>query len=914
VIGKLVQSSQGYASNVKGAKRFIERQPPEVWEVLEEVIQDRPILLNRAPTLHRLGIQAIMPKLVEGKAIQLHPLVCSAFNADFDGDQMAVHVPLSDKAVEEAKTLMLATRNLLKPSDGKPIVGPSKDMVLGVYYLTLMHDDRPGEGRVFSNLDEVELAYELGQIDIHAKIKLYTQTYFDDDNKRYKDGEPQWRMVETSPGRVLFNRTLPEEFRFTNYLLDKGGVNELINRVYRLVGDEPTIKMVDMVKSIGFHYATISGTTVAVADLTIPEEREEILATARQRVNEIDRQYRRGLLTEEEQYQRTIEQWNKAKDLVEVAVREAIDPAGPMAVMALSGAGKGGFGPITQLAGMRGLMADPSGRIIPMPIQSNFRQGLDAIEYFISTHGARKGLADTALRTADAGYLTRRLVDVAQDLIVMSMDCGTEKGVWIRRADNFGKQTLAERIYGRFAAAPVENPETNEVVIDDGEMFDETSAAEVDGLGIDNVYVYSPMTCELRRGICSKCYGVDLARGKPVEMGVAVGIVAAQSIGEPGTQLTLRTFHTGGTASAGGDITQGLPRVEELFEARQRPKGEAVITEIGGVAEIRVIDGVRHVFISDSKLVDDVHEIPEGWTIKVEDKDEVEAGGILAEKDDEVITAHHKGRAVLDKEGLRVVWESTEEASYEIPAGMRLLISDGQRVSVGNQLTEGSKNPHRILELLGRDAVTQYLLSEMQKVYRPQGQNIHDKHFEVIIRKMLSKVVITHSGDTEMLPSELSDVPIFQEVNAQVIEEGGEPARAEPILLGITKASLSTESFLSASSFQHTIRVLAGAAIAGKEDQLAGLKENVIIGKLIPAGTGYFLHHKPIEADEELDMIDDEDVEDDVAFGDIDLKSALIDDNIDDDMLAAISAAVADASKTRQLVSDSDDDDDDYDD
>jgi DNA-directed RNA polymerase subunit beta' len=906
VIGKLIDSPQGYASNVKGAKRFIERQPPEVWEVLEEVIQDRPILLNRAPTLHRLGIQAFMPKLVEGKAIQLHPLVCSAFNADFDGDQMAVHVPLSDKAVEEAKSLMLATRNLLKPADGKPIVGPSKDMVLGVYYLTLMHDGRPGEGRIFSSLDEVELAYELGHVDIHAKIKLNTETYFDDNNKRYKDGKPRCRLIETSPGRVIFNRALPEEFRFTNYLLDKGGVNELINRVYRLVGDEPTIEMVDKIKHVGFYYATVSGTTVAVADLTIPIERDEILDTARKRVNEIDRQYRRGLLTEEEQYQRTIEQWNNAKAQVEVAVRDAIDPAGPMAVMALSGAGKGGFGPITQLAGMRGLMADPSGRIIPMPIQSNFRHGLDAIEYFISTHGARKGLADTALRTADAGYLTRRLVDVAQDIIIMAEDCGTTKGIWIRRSDNFGKQTLAERVYGRVAAATINDPETGDMIIELGEMFTEELSEAVDATGMDDVYVFSPMTCELRQGICAKCYGVDLARGKEVQLGSAVGIVAAQSIGEPGTQLTLRTFHTGGTASAGGDITQGLPRVEELFEARQRPKGEAVITEISGAVEVRIIDGVRHVFVTDNRLVDDVHEIPEDWTIKVENKDEVQSGGILAEKDDQVILAQHNGRVVIDDNGLRVVWESVEEASYEIPAGMRLLVNDGERVNVGNQLTEGSRNPHRILELLGRDAVTQYLLNEVQKVYRPQGQNIHDKHFEVIIRKMLSKVIVTHSGDTELLPSELIDAPIFQETNYQILDEGGEPARAEPVLLGITKASLSTESFLSASSFQHTIRVLAGAAIAGKVDELTGLKENVIIGKLIPAGTGYLAYRDRDEEMEELEGMEDALAE----TADIDLKTALIDDSIDDDMLAAISAAVADASKTRQITSEVEEDED----
>lgn len=900
VISKLVE--YGFASNVKGAKRYIERQPPEVWQVLEEVIQGRPILLNRAPTLHRLGIQAFMPSLVEGKAIQLHPLVCAAFNADFDGDQMAVHVPLSRKAVEEAKSMMMATRNLLKPADGQPIVGPSKDMVLGVYYLTLMRDGRKGEGRIFSNLNEVEMAYELGQVDIHAKIKVNTDTYTDEAGHRYADEKPRRRLIETSVGRVLFNISLPKEIRFVNRVLDKGGVNDLINRIYRLLGDDITIAVVDHIKDIGFKYATISGTTIAVADLTIPEDRDDILSQARQRVDEIDRQYRRGLLTEDEQYQRTIEQWNGAKDQVEKSVRKVIDPGGPIAMMALSGAGKGGFGPITQLAGMRGLMADPSGRIIVVPIQSNFRQGLNTLEYFISTHGARKGLADTALRTADAGYLTRRLVDIAQDIIVMADDCGTDKGIWIRRVDNFGKQTLAERVYGRYAAANVVDPKTGEIIIQTGELYTETIAETVDATGIDQVYVHSPMTCELRRGVCTKCYGVDLARGKPVEQGVAVGIVAAQSIGEPGTQLTLRTFHTGGTASAAGDITQGLPRVEELFEARQRPKGEAVITEIGGLAEIRVVDGVRHVFITENKLVDDVFEVPDSWLIKVENQEQVEPGAILAEKDDEIITNRHSGRVTLNGNEIRVVWESKDERDYEIPAGMRMLITDGQTVNAGDQLTEGSKNPHRILDILGRDAVTQYLLREMQQVYRPQGQNIHDKHFEVIIRKMLSKVMITASGDTEMLPGELIEVATFQQLNEEIIEEGGQPAQSESVLLGITRAALNTDSFLSASSFQHTIKVLAGAAIAGKEDALLGLKENVIIGKLIPAGSGFNLTREDAPQVESFDVIDHED---------LDLSSTLIDDDTDEEILAAIAAAAAGSSRI-SLSSGDDYDDDEY--
>ncbi len=894
VISKLVE--YGYASNVKGARRFIERQPPEVWEVVEEVIQGRPIMLNRAPTLHRLGIQAFLPKIVEGKAIQLHPLVCAAFNADFDGDQMAVHVPLSDKAVKEAMSLMLASRNLLKPADGQPIVGPSKDMVLGVYYLTLMRDGLRGEGRVFSSMEEVEMAYELGYVDIHAKIKLYTETFFKEDGNWYADRKARKRILETSPGRVLFNLALPSGVRFVNRELDKGGVNSLINRVYRHLGDEATVELVDRVKDIGFKYATVSGTTIAVADLTIPEAREGILRDARQSVDEIDRQYRRGLLTEDEQYQRTIEQWNNAKDLVEKAVRDALDPAGPIALMALSGAGKGGFGPITQLAGMRGLMADPSGRIIVVPIQSNFRQGLDTLEYFISTHGARKGLADTALRTADAGYLTRRLVDIAQDIIIMSEDCGTRKGIWIRRDENFGKQTLAERLYGRYAAAPIADPETGEIIVSEGQMLDDELAEAVDKTNIEEVYVYSPMTCEMPRGICAKCYGIDLARGRKVEMGTAVGIVAAQSIGEPGTQLTLRTFHTGGTASSAGDITQGLPRVEELFEARQRPKGEAVLTEIGGHAEIRVVDNVRHVFVTESKLVDDVYEIPEGWEIKAKDGEAIEQGAILAEKDEEVIVSRYSGRVGLDDNGLRVVWESRDERDYVIPAGTRLLIADGQTVQPGEQLTEGSSNPHRILEILGANAVTHYLLREMQAVYRPQGQNIHDKHFEAIIRKMLSKVVLTASGDTEMLPGELVEAATFHERNEEIVAEGGQPAQAEQVLLGITKAALNTDSFLSASSFQHTIKVLAGAAIAGKEDALYGLKENVIIGKLIPAGTGFWQRDPRIKA--ELDLVEDESDEQIAA----DLKgTALIDDSTDDKILAAIAAAAADASRSNYL-------------
>ena len=878
VISRLI--AEGHASNVKGARRVIERQGPEVWEALEEVTQDRPIMLNRAPTLHRLGIQAFMPKLVEGKAIQLHPLACGAFNADFDGDQMAVHVPLSEKAVNEAKSLMLATRNLLKPADGRPIMGPSKDMTLGIYFLTMAVDGVKGEGKLFSSFDEIEQALALGFVHLQAKVKLKTQTSFYDDEgrNRHEDGHFVERVIETTPGRVIFNKHLPEGIRFINYMLDKKGINELINLCYRWLGVEPTIEMADSVKNLGFKYATISGVSIAVTDLNVPYKRQVILEEAQGKVDRIDRNFRRGLLTADEQYQRTVDIWNQAKEDVQGAVRDAMDPTGAVTIMALSGSTKGGLGPITQLAGMRGMMADPQGRIIPVPIKSNFRDGLTAQEYFISTHGSRKGLADTALRTADAGYLTRRLVDVAQDVIVKVPDCGTKKGVLVKREDNFGKQTLSDRLWGRYSAEPIISPETGEILVEEGELITEPLAEIVDAAGLQNVTVYSPMTCEIRSGICSKCYGLDLATGRPVAMGEAVGIVAAQSIGEPGTQLTLRTFHSGGTASRGGDITQGLPRVEELFEARQKPKGEAVISEIGGVANIYMADGVRHVLITESKLLDDVYEIPDGWDVKVGEGQIADMGDIVAEKGAEIITARNRGRIDrVDATQVKLVWESKDERDYEIPAGMRLVVEDGQTIEAGEQLTEGSKNPHAVLEIQGRDAVLTYLLREIQKVYRPQGQNINDKHFEVIIRKMLSKVQVASSGDTEFLPGDLVDVHEFQELNEEVVEEGGEPARANPVLLGITKASLSTDSFLSASSFQHTIKVLAGAAIAGKEDNLIGLKENVIIGKLIPAGTGF----KTEEPEEEIEEIIEE-------FDELDFSSMLISDDTDESVLERI--------------------------
>jgi DNA-directed RNA polymerase subunit beta' len=840
VISRLV--SHNYAANVKGARRFIERNRPEVYEALEEVIKDRPVLLNRAPTLHRLGIQAFEPVLIEGSAIQLHPLVCTAFNADFDGDQMAVHVPLSEKAVQEARRLMLASRNLLKPADGEPIIAPSKDMVLGVFYMTMMQaHGRKGDGRAFSDIDEVDMAYQLGQVEVHTQIKIRMSTWYDDKNNRLP--EPETRILDTTVGRVLFNRILPEKVQFINRQLEKGGVKDLIAEVYEIYGQDVTTETADAIKRIGFEYAMRSGTTIAVSDITIPPEKTEIIDQALKDVELVQRDFRRGLLTEQEQNERIIQTWQQTTNDVAKAVRSYLDPDGNLSTMANSGATKGGFGPISQLAGMRGLMADPSGRIIPMPIRSNFREGLTAQEYFISTHGARKGLADTALRTADAGYLTRRLVDIAQDIIINEHDCGTQLGIWIRRKDDVAGQSMMSRLYGRLVAERVLDPNTGEVLAERDDALDHELSRKIAAAGVEEVKVRSALTCELTHGICAKCYGIDMARGTMVEMGSAVGIVAAQSIGEPGTQLTLRTFHTGGVA-AGGDITTGLPRVEELFESRKMPKGEAVVAEIKGAVRIVQSDkyaDMRLVRVEHSEMIHDEFDVPEEWTIQVKDEDELKTGDVIATLDDATIAAEHAGKVRVEDRKVFVSYEQHEEIEHEIPTTLRLLVKEGDHVEEGQPLTEGSLNPHRVLRVQGREACQMYLLNEIQKVYRSQGQNIHDKHFEVIIRKMMSKVQVTRPGDTRYLPGDAVERLEIQKVNEQMLAEGKVPAKFHELLLGVTKASLSTDSFLSASSFQHTIKVLAGAAIGGTTDPLYGLKENVIIGKLIPAGTG-FIH------------------------------------------------------------------------
>ena len=839
VISRLV--SHGYAANVKGAKRFIERNRPEVWEVLEEVIKERPVLLNRAPTLHRLGIQAFEPILIEGSAIQLHPLVTTAFNADFDGDQMAVHVPLSQKAVWEARQLMLASRNLLKPADGEPIISPSKDMVLGVYYLT--KEDKKvhkGDDRIFGDIDEVELAYNLGIVDIHSHIQIYGTTWYDEHNNRLS--EPMTGLVKITVGRVLFNRILPDSMKYMNRELDKGGLKDLIAELYEICGEEATTEVADSIKDIGFKFATKSGYSLAVSDITVPPEKPVIIENALEEQEAIERDFRRGLLTEQEKNEQVIEIWQRTTVQVADAVKQSMDPYGNLAAQAISGATKGGFGPISQLAGMRGLMADPSGRIIPLPIRSNFREGLTALEYFISTHGARKGLADTALRTADAGYLTRRLVDVAQDIIINDEDCGTEEGVYVRRSDDIAGQSMSVRLYGRVIAERVIDPTTGEVLAERDEVLDHPRVRQIVNSGVQEVKVRSPLTCELSHGICSKCYGLDLGRGKMVEVGTAVGIVAAQSIGEPGTQLTLRTFHTGGVA-AGGDITTGLPRVEELFEARKMPKGEAVVSEITGTISIMQSDrysDLREVHVKHTQMMEEPYDIPEGWKIVVEDGGEVSQNDVIAfASEDATIVAQNLGRVRIEGNRVIVSREVKEEEAYEIPSSARLLVKEGERVEAGQPLTEGSLNPHRILKIQGREACELYLLSEVQKVYRSQGQNINDKHFEVIIRKMISKVQILRPGDSDYLPGDLVDRLELKHKNEELLAKGKRIAKSADVLLGITKASLSTDSFLSASSFQHTIKVLAGAAIAAAKDPLYGLKENVIIGKLIPAGTGF---------------------------------------------------------------------------
>jgi len=788
VMKKLVQD--GYAHNIKSAKRMVERLKPEVWDVLEDVIKEHPVLLNRAPTLHRLGIQAFEPILVEGRAIKIHPLVCTAYNADFDGDQMAVHVPLSAEAQAEARLLMLSTQNILKPQDGNPVVTPTQDMVIGIYYLTTQKKGEKGEGKVFSSFDEVIMAYENKAVELHAEVKVLVQ--------REVDGKVRRRFIQTTPGRIIFNRVVPQDLGFVNRndpeemfelelnkQVDKKILGQIVARCYRKHGTSKTAKMLDEIKELGFRFATKAGITIGVTDLEVPEKKEQVLSRADEEIDKVELQYRRGLITDEERYEKVIDIWTRTTDKVTDDLMESLGKFNPVYMMAISGA-RGGKQQIRQLAGMRGLMANPSGKIIEIPIRANFREGLTVLEYFISTHGARKGLADTALRTADSGYLTRRLVDVSQDVIVREEDCGATEAIEVEeiRDGNEIIEDLRDRIIGRIAPEPIIHPETGKIVVGEGEEIDEEKADEIIGAGIKKVKIRSVLTCRTRHGVCVKCYGRNLATGKLVDIGEAVGIIAAQSIGEPGTQLTMRTFHTGGVA--GDDITQGLPKVEELFEAR-KPKGLAVVSEISG--KVKIVETRK-------------------------------------------------------KREVHVISEDGEKKVYQIPFGSRIKVAEGDLIEAGDELTEGSVNPHDILKIKGVRGVQKHLLNEVQRVYRLQGVEINDKHIEVIIRQMLKKVKVENAGDTELLPGGLVDIFEFEEENRRVTARGGRPAEAKRVLLGITKASLATDSFLSAASFQETTRVLTEGAIKGKLDPLLGLKENVIIGRLIPAGTGMNRYRK----------------------------------------------------------------------
>ena len=854
--------AKGLAHNIKSAKRIVERARPEVWDVLDEVIQDRPVLLNRAPTLHRLGIQAFQPVLIEGSAVQLHPLVCAAFNADFDGDQMAVHVPLSREAVAEAKQILLSTKNLLSPASGDPTVTPTLDMVLGSYYMTEIGESvrgafveangAPARG-VYASFDEAKLAYDLGTVDLRALIKVRTDRPAADGNEGDDASGPAAaldapRLLETTIGRIIFNEVLPAELPFQNYTMDRPALRRLVAFVYRELGSEATAEVVDRIKGVGFRFATQSGVTIAIHEIVVPHHKKELIAEADQEVADLEEQYQMGLITEEERYQGAVEVWTETTRRIENDIAESLSEYGSLNYMASSGT-KGNITQIRQMAGMRGLMADPHGQIIAEPIRASFREGLTVLEYFISTHGARKGLADTALRTADSGYLTRRLIDVSQDVIIIDNDCETTTGLWIEQRDE--RETMEDfrdRIVGRYAAAPVANEATGEIIVDRNEEINEAVADRLEAIEVARVYVRTPMSCEAERGICQLCYGRDLARGELVRPRTAVGIIAAQSIGEPGTQLTMRTFHTGGVAGT-TDITSGLPRVEELFEARV-PKGEAIISEIDGVVEVLEDGGQRLVRVSNVDTVVEEYEIPGGAMAQVADGDHVVVGTVLAatpeeEKGEDAAESAEVATELLSRipgivrakgrKKLQVVFEDREDREYAIPAAARLLVGSGEAIDAGAQVTEGAKNPQHILSIQGRDAVRRYMVDEVQKVYRSQGVNINDKHIEVITRQMLRRVRVDHPGDTGLLPGDLIDRREFEEIVARVVAEGGDPATAQPVLLGVTKASLNTNSWLAAASFQETTRVLTNAAVEGKIDRLVGLKENVIIGKLIPA-------------------------------------------------------------------------------
>src|SRR2546426_221061 len=836
--------SKGYTQNIKSAKRMVERVRPEVWDVLDEVIKEHPVLLNRAPTLHRLGIQAFMPVLVEGSAIQIHPPVCTAFNADFDGDQMAVHVPLFSGAIAEAKNLMMSSNNILSASDGHPVISPTQDIVLGTYYLTMIKatpNVKDQELPTYGSAEEALLALDNRRVHVQQEVRVRI------------DGS----LVRTSPGRVLFNQVLPigvqpaeghgEAMTFQNHVFDKKALRAIVAECFRLHGNELTARVANDIKRVGFTYATKAGITISAMDIKTPAGKAAILAGAEKKLGDIDLQFKRGLITDDERYTQTVDLWTEATEEVTAATMKSFDALHPVFMMANSGA-RGNIQQIRQLAGMRGLMADPTGRIIDLPIKANFSEGLTVLEYFISTHGARKGLADTALRTADSGYLTRRLVDVAQDVIVRTEDCGTTGGIWVTDISEERALTepLFERVAGRVAAAAVLDPNTQETLVKEGTEISDIQARHLIQAGVAQVKVRSVLTCQAREGVCRLCYGRNLATGKLVEIGEAVGVIAAQSIGEPGTQLTMRTFHTRGVA--GTDITQGLPRVQELFEARI-PKGKSIISEIDGEVEIIRTETARKVKVTSR----DVYDIPYILTDKMQPT--IESGATVQEgeeiargagEDGEVKAIQSRASGVARVERNQIVIRSMDEEwrEYPIPHGSRVNVQGGQKIKAGQQITEGSISPQELLHILGREAVQTYLVDEVQKVYRSQGVDINDKHIEVIIRQMMRKVRVDTAGDTDLLPGEIVSQWEYEEANAKVLAEGGDPSVAQTVLLGLIKAALNTASWLSAASFQEMTRVLTEAAISGKVDRLRGLKENVIIGKLIPAGTGLDYYQK----------------------------------------------------------------------
>ena len=807
VMKKLVDD--GSANNIKAAKKMVEKGEPAVWDALEFVIKEHPVMLNRAPTLHRLGIQAFEPVLVEGRAIKLHPLVCTAFNADFDGDQMAVHVPLSAEAQTEARILMLSANNLLRPQDGGPVTIPTQDMILGAYYLTFSREEE-GTGHVFADKDEAMMAYDSGVVTLHSPIKVRLSKEI--------DGVTRYKLVDTTVGRLIYNEAIPQDLGFVdrsdpeamfepeiNFVVGKKQLGKIIDKCITKHGFTKSADMLDAIKDLGYHYSTIGSLTVAIADMTVPQKKYDLIADTEKEIIKIDRQYRRGLITNDERYRLSVQAWEKTTADVTSALQESMDRYNPIFMMADSGA-RGSMAQIRQLAGMRGLMADTSGRTIEIPIKANFREGLSVLEYFISSRGARKGMADTALRTADSGYLTRRLVDVSQEVIIREDDCGTTDGILVAEIEEHGQviETFAERIHGRYPAQDLVDPATGEVLFTRDTMLRKENAEVLEAHGIHEVKIRSVLTCRARSGVCAKCYGINLAIGEPVGAGEAVGIIAAQSIGEPGTQLTMRTFHTGGVA--GGDITQGLPRVEELFEAR-KPKKMAQLAEISGRVSIE------------------------------ETKRNVMCNVTITANDGEVVT-------------------------YALPYSAGLRVKDGDTVEKGFQLTEGALSPHEVLRIRGLSACHNYLIREVQKVYRQQGVDTNDKHIEVIIRQMMRKVRVEEAGDSELLSGSTIDIVEFLDAEASVqarIDAGeknemGEDLRLPTctrLLMGITKASLATESFLSAASFQETTKVLTEAAIKGKVDHLLGLKENVIIGKLIPAGSGLTQYRKFDTFDEE---------------------------------------------------------------